>query len=182
MVSFSLQKVARPWTAGHVAYMLWPGPTGASGQRVVAARTGCVHRGTQLSHPIPAPAGTPCHSWGGQVGKPTAHVLPLSRPRPGLGSHVPSPWTTAALAAPRPLDLDGFQLGPAPGISFPQTSTPCPRHSVQSLVPSPGLLCPTSPNHRGSLSSSPTAISLLPPSLPPALLLRPSKDSPSQGQ
>ena len=125
-VSFSLQKVAQPWTAGHVTYMLWPGPTGASGQRVAAARTGYVHRGTQLSHPIPAPAGTPCHSWGGQVGKPTAHVLSLSRPRQGLGSHVPSPWTTATLAAPRPLDLDGFQLGPAPGISFPHFLKPLP--------------------------------------------------------
>ena len=134
-VSFSLQKVARPWTAGHVTYMLWPGPTGASGQRVAAARTGYVHRGTQLSHPIPAPAGTPCHSWGGQVGKPTAHVLPLSRPRPGLGSHVPSLWTTAALAAPRP-SLRWFPTWAGSRHFISSNLYPSP----QAFSPEPGAL------------------------------------------
>lgn len=55
-----------------------------------------------------------------------------------------------------------------------------PFPGIQPRPASPGLLSPTSPSHRDSLSSSPTAIPLLPPSLPPALLLRPSKDIPSR--
>ena len=143
-VSFSLQRVARPWTAGYVTYVLWPGPMGAGGQLVAAARTGCVQGSTWISHPIPAPAGTPCHSWGGQGGKTIVHVLPFSRPRPGLGSHLPFPWTTAALAAQRPLHLDGLQPGPAPGVCLckPPALAPgiqprawCPR--LASSLPPP---------------------------------------------
>lgn len=84
-MSLSLQRVT--WIAGYVTYV--PRPWG--GQVVAAAGIGCIQGSKQLSHPIPAPPGTPWHSWGGQVGKTTPDNFPLSRPRPGLGSCFPSP-------------------------------------------------------------------------------------------
>lgn len=74
---------------------------GASGQLVAAVRTGCVQGSTELSHLIPAPAGT-CHSWDGQVGKTTPMSSPSQAQARCPGSYLPSPWTTVALAAPEP--------------------------------------------------------------------------------
>lgn len=181
-VSFFLQRVARPWKQalsltcsgrdlwGRVGSWWW--------QRGLAV--------FREAHGSRIPSST---SW---------HTLPQLgwsggknyRPCPPPLQAQARPW----LPSPLPLDNCSFSCPETPSPSWSpawassrclslQTSSPRPRHSAQSLVPSPGLLSPISPNnHRDSLSSSPSAISVLPPSLPPALLLRPSKDFPSQGQ